>query len=1365
MVVRSSLIILSLSLVTTGCTAKKSQRNQHSGPRASFIDRDASSGQILNEVQEIYGKREDLSKKINTAKTAEELLKTALELEKSILNNRTLTDANLSGRSEFRLSLSLLNRAISRAYDLDKNLVLNNGILNRYRAFLFANCDSQYKSCSRLEQFRDSLTSRIFLLIAEQLEADMEKERSLRSQIAKQMTQSKGKDCRFQSLDCGQALKDSESRLFQLTLRYYGKLKLAYEMANANGLPELDQKYIRYSRDYFDSLRNSTEGAQRTELLRRHRDTLTLALGHVRNQTSAGQTNQRYCQFLEELNPLDAEMFNNVDFDKRSQRNMLAEFIECTTQKEGRLDQIIRAFNQKQNARASERYQIDQQNQTGRFKVKDEGYAYALATLKDSPSLARNLNVDLNDRSDLAFFILDRVFYQQIDLNVAQSYWNRIDTKKFNDVEFLKFVRNYARAQAAYVTKVTLQNYGRILSEHFKAKGGLGSDFFHDVTVKINSDAQFDWDELTERLNYVKEFLIKTYDHRLSRSLPADQANLQQEYFRLKEELGTITSHVSLAVTTPMSLPLYYYMAKAQGTIKFHVPWFPSSNQWFDVQASEVLSKFFQEDKSRQMLFKFADLDQSLDSLQKLHSFDYALRIGIFDFVDFALLEEDKRSGLSGEALFFKQLFKDIPNIAERALRSKIQELEILERGQDFYEFMNACEDPIHFPRSLKLNEMSYSTLMTEGVREVPNRIYGVISTIHYWRYHRDVLSKLIGILDAHIASDPLQSANKQAIVGTVKNEMESFLQMERRLVRKMFELDRKVVSQQRNCLSRLVKTDFLRRREVMNANVEYFKDIHAAMSILQAIGSREIRNVDEVRQAVQTSYSQASDQDVLQRAHRILNLVSSTNLLSSMKLEDALNELFRIHNIDQAPYDGIGYLVTGIPTTSKQGPRVKSISGFSSSVYSQSQWDSMARVRRQMQIAQVQSKTVNDFLNTAYSGIIKLAPNLSVLFGSYDELLLNNIYTNNHTTVTNYSRNQDEFVQSAMYRFAGENNGIQYVNWYSPGGLNVSLLEVRENWLKQLESLGPIETTDQDAQSCPKDQWGRSIAVRDISQRPIPGAPQVQGCQSVRVGAQDVIDNFMDSANALRLTDNDRQLLELMNRRERLGSDIKKMFAYRDEPSTSKWTYFDQFYRTHYSTITVYDRSKGSWDNQVEDIRGRRDFTAFKDSFQKRIENAPALFPLRKAPTLVERNLIRSSVFDHLQATMEFEEIAMKIEDSRVDFQDYVIERTTTARADEPTVFNGWRVMQIQKRTQGPRAGTPIYLRENDSAKSWFASFVESFIIKETDCSILPEAGDPDFKTATSEDCRQRFNLWKAEQQKVRSELRHNIRQTSAGR
>lgn len=1328
MVIRA-LLVLTLVLAL-GCKGKASKITEHEGARQTVDDTHDVKVDAQSVIMAKYSARMQTSERINAASTAVGALEIARELEALVLNPGVLADPNQSGLSEFDVVLSQFNRALNKAIELDEAAVIKSGILERYEQQVTAGCQMNGRGCLNLGVFRgDHLTSRILTRIAANLEPQMK------------------------------AMRDSKSttRLYPLTQRYYQLLSFAYELSNGQPVPELDQLYVANARDYFGYFRSLNEEQRQPENHRRFRDALTLALGHLRNQAAgSGKLNERYCAFLIQLNPLDPEMFKTMDLDKRSQRSMLSEFIQCTSQDNDPnhdLTKMVHEFVAKSNQQAVELYKKHHSEaEPARFKPYSGGYSYALESMKETPFMPANLGIELTSRDDMAFFVLERVFYQEMDLTDAMGYWTRI--KGLDDLKFMKFVHNYARLQTAYVLKITMQNFNKVLKDQFAQKGGLSSDFFYEVVKELNQISQFDWDELRDRLAFTREFLLKVYDQRLMRGVKKEDLALQKEYLSIKESLGALQDHLAMAVTTPMTVPLYYYMAKAQGTIKFHVPW-ASTDQWFDIPATDALAQFLTSYKlTTYPFFKFGAMDQSWDELQKLHMLNYAFRIGVFEFIDFSMLDEDKKSGLPGEVLFFKQAIKDILKTWEYTFTTQIEALNAHVRNGNFDQsFLESCRDPLGMPVSTDLRGLSMGTfLLNPAMTNATSVVYGNSKFIPAWRNYRDNIRQVTEVMEQFLNQENAQvhmSGAKfkvrQQIVDQVRGEIEYYNRLERQFFRLQFEQDRKIVDHQRDCLERLHQNEFLRREKLMARHIEYFKDVHAAMSLVNGTAQ--------------------TDKDITDRQDR-LRAETTELVVKGMPLEQALNEVLSIHNVTASPYDKIGFFINDFEDTfEKTGKRIKMLNIFNGERFYQGRWDTLIRTRSYLNSTTVSTAEVNSELGTSYAGDrVALAPNTKIPLGTFSELEMSGDYLNNTQKNVNYVKDQSAFVRSAMIQMAGaETGGSQFISWYSDGGLSINLAERRLAWLKDLQELGIIQTSDDDVKNCPKDKWGRPRAVRDLSGRWLPGAPHLEKCQAYRVSSSDVMESYMSVLNLLRVSDYERELLDLIDRPGKMEARIKAYLQYNNEPSTTKWTYFDQFYRSNYTTFSATIRDGRSWKQVLlEDIRAKSEFISFKDSYQRNVENAPALFPLDVQPTQIDRSEIRRQILDHLNDIMEFEESVYILEESKRDLGQMLIEKTTTPRAEETRVFNNWRVMTVKTRTDSTKhTGTPIYLSEDNSAKSWFAGFVEAFVMKDTDCMVLPQKGDPDFEEGLQSPdmtCKQRLDQWKARREADRLIIRSQL-------
>ncbi len=1315
------LLKLSVGLaLLAGCTGKPSHRTQHEGPQGTFKEGDPQVSASADGVKELYHERYKISEEIKVAqeeRSSESALQIAKRLAAVVLADNVISNPSINRSSEYQTALGQFHQALILSYKLDPKSLLASGLLDRYQVASLGMCSGgDLSGCLRLPIFLDSQSALVMRILAEQLEGRITDQESLKN--------------------------------------YYTLLHLSYELSRRTQDGKLDQLYVRHAREYMKYLGELNEpGIQ--DKRRRFRDNLTLALGHLRNASSKGQLDPQYCGFVEGLNPLNAEAFAKIEIDKRMKRSLTEEFIKCANQNGDLSSAILKQLDEKSSR-----------------------FLGASASLQDSPFLYKNLDINLVEKKDIksyivAAFIIESLYYGDIDQNLARSYWKYVGT--VNSLDFLKFILNFSRIQTAVVIKTTMKIYARVMREQFEKRKGLSSDYFSDVIQAVNNEADTDWDELKDRLISLREFLISIYDVELRRQSDEKTTDL---YVKVKESLGSsFSEHLSLAVTTPMALPMYYYMAKSQGTIKFHIPWIRSENQWFDVPASDALQRFFRPDFGRaDSLFKFGVLGQSLSPLQKVHVLDFALRIGVFEFLPFDLIEEDQQKHEPSEFLFFEQYVKDSLGFWQTVFNKTLTDLDSIENSQTFKDYvLNACQDPMGTPNSMVLTDLHMRTFLGDKAMTQPlTEIYGAIDRLFGWRYQRDRAIQILDLLKDHLlrgqkmnSLSPARIQSVQALVEKMHQEIGRYTTLERSLARRAFELDGKIVSKQTDCLQRLAKTEFFKRNQLMLSNIEYFKNVHAAMTILNLVPANNATSgtpaLDASRSALVQSLTLAPD--VKERALRLIKKVEDSGIIETLDLATALNETLRIHNISNPKYSGLGYFVAGVPTQEESNKRLKSLNYFKSDLFYQGRWDSLIRVRHQLLNDQVPAGLVNQALGTNYSGMVGLSPNLTVPLGDFGQLELDAEYKNSYTKYIPFDFDQDKFISSAVTKFAGaEPNGTQFISWFSTGGLDSNLIKQRLNWLKSLQSLGTIETDDQDDVNCPRDAFGKILATKDISGRNLPNVVAAPKCHAVRVSAIDLTEYYLKVLDVLRIDDQTRELVELMDRTGRLENDIKSFLQYRSEPSTVQWTYFDQFYKKFFTTVPAYVFDSGFWKAElIESIRGSRDFRSFHDEWVHRLAGTLSLFDIRYEPSLNERSAIRREMIDHLDLVMEFEEAVRYKEDAKIQLGDYLIERTTQHIRGEPYAFADWRVMAVKTRPRGDdREGTPIYLSENDRAKSWWDGYVESYVKKSTECVFLPTEKDPDYIQGSIDpdaNCVERFKQWKALRESKRLRMRESIK------
>jgi hypothetical protein len=239
-----------------------------------------------------------------------------------------------------------------------------------------------------------------------------------------------------------------------------------------------------------------------------------------------------------------------------------------------------------------------------------------------------------------------------------------------------------------------------------------------------------------------------------------------------------------------------------------------------------------------------------------------------------------------------------------------------------------------------------------------------------------------------------------------------------------------------------------------------------------------------------------------------------------------------------------------------------------------------------------------------------------------------------------------------------------------------------------------------------------------------------------------------MQILNEYRINNEERSIIEWIGVPGRFQSRASSLLRYRTD-NTADWTYFDQFYRLNF-TGQIGQRTDGT-PIMLDRIEGKNEFDVFRDSFKLRIRPERQFYPMHDYVSQLDRNRVRRPLIQQLERVRNIEAIIASVEDAKVDLGPFIFERARNVRTDNSYLDNDYRFVQANTRTNGPRAGTPIYLRDDaESAQAWFRNTLQDFVVRETNCEILPSPGDPDYTRSTeapaSNDvdvCRNRFLGW----------------------
>ncbi len=300
---------------------------------------------------------------------------------------------------------------------------------------------------------------------------------------------------------------------------------------------------------------------------------------------------------------------------------------------------------------------------------------------------------------------------------------------------------------------------------------------------------------------------------------------------------------------------------------------------------------------------------------------------------------------------------------------------------------------------------------------------------------------------------------------------------------------------------------------------------------------------------------------------------------------------------------------------------------------------------------------------------------------------------------------------------------------------------------------MGTFATQLTDEENCKRDAFGQMVATHDVTGALLPGVtldPQTP-CFVRRVTTEQTISAFLDQTrfyNTSGFNNSESQIDELpMSDKDILFWTLRPTkelatrtggIAFREQNGTKHWTYFEEYFRDSFFI----------GDTGVEEIYGMKSFKRLHEAYIKYFKTSGYLFAPRPAPMQVLRNNAREEVIRRLSVAFEFQAAVRKLEDLHKanpteTLPAFVIERVES-RNGENDYIDGFRAMLVKARTSGERAGTPIYLKDSESVKSFYDSSLRSSVV-DLDCEFLPRAPDLDVNEAfVGRTCEESFAKWR---------------------
>lgn len=1397
----ASIVILSL----TACSGERTPNRSHGGPTEDVTSRqpevafEIKGGPDPAIAAQFDRNRHAIAREIESA-SPERLKEIALEIAPQVLHEDILRNPRAVDNPIYVNSFGLLNLALDRLAQRAPEEFRTFPLVSHYEDTIFARCQNGLRACRNLPfPVSDSLTSSLLLRISERDETELNRLNSL--SVASESAR--------------EANRESTQRVRNRLLRY---VLATSDLMNSQPNTEFLLRYVRLSpffTEHYNEMAQRDRVANRDQL-RRHLDMLATVLNQLRSQDNP-ESRRAYCNYVIESKPFRINLNQPNQATRNTVNGMVSEFIRCADERRGpdgtstALEQMISEYVREERAQARSA-SADDLTAGGTFRIPDSSYAYVASFLQKTPEVIENMGLEIVSRDDLAFFVIDRLYYEAIDQKLAIEYWNRIRNQ--DDLALLRFIKNYIRGQVAYLNKSTQIILSAALEQEYQRRDGLTGDFYNRVVDRVNQATQFEWETMKTRIRFLRNFMTPIFDQRLSRpsTLQGRAREAAQEYALLKDQLDGLDEHLNYTSTSPLMLAISYYMSKAPGQVRIFLPWFSSTNPWLTIDSSQALANFFETKREWLRFFPFGTRSPFWDEYQLKHVFDFSLRTGLFDAVSFNVLPEDRRAlafggdpKLNGEYLFFKQYINDV--LVKRHLvsgQSPQERINLMLRNQELIDRVGSlCRDPLGARVRLNWNDLYYYSLINEpAIKNSVEQIYAFRQSLSVVRSDVKKVEALFDILKRHFMGpgaekrlSPEKFARREEIIAAIQRELEPFLQMERNLNRSILEADRLFVTQEQNCYRTLHRAERYRQRSLYSANFDFYANVHAGMTLNRLLAeevnkdSSPLHNSQDAgvlasgaerliaawsaspeAQSIVGGEGRISAANTAEKMRQVATAIfspavwngvaGSESLISSgaaARIQAAINAMFSVQN--STPGD-FGIYVDGIDSGTQSGAVLTGYNKIEANVFLQNRRDTALRVRRQLQTLRVSKAEADQYIFGATSAganeSIYLAPQLWVPMPSFATLATDALFTNNALMDVPYSADPNRFVGEAMSQFAGENrSGQQFVAWASsPDTVGQLGMRARLEFLKSVIEDGPLDISAGETQRCARNAWDEPSA----------GAP---GCELYSVEMDNYLRSFVDYAKQFNLDSGDRQILTWINRNQRDSARVESLFKVRSLPNTAEWTYFDNLYRTSFAGSRA-QRRDGT-EVAVDRVDGSAQMEEFRDSFKLRIRPDRHLFALNNYVTQADRNRVRRRTLRQLERIDRFELTATQWENRREPLENIIFERAREVRTDSNYFENDWRMLSVTTRSSGDRSGTPIFLRDDaESARAWFRNVVQDFVITDSDCDALPRQGDPDFAELPADtqralreasDCRERFSIWQRQRDQAKAEERIQLR------
>lgn len=1246
------------------------------------------------EMQKIFAEQ-----KVDAAKVSVHLSK----IEKTLLHSKTLEDKNYYLSLGFRDLLLEFNRGIVHLQSTSPEFLEKSGILKRYIAVLMDGCQQDLSECKNLAKFKvDQLTAQVLANQAALLDKN----------------------------------KITDANIHE----FYQLVKASLDMQSRAKNYAVESLYFKHAIAYLQFLKKSKEPWAKANEARLKTDVsmiLSKMNGQYASDELSAEEKKKYCEFIRIIDPLSSVDKHQI-LEEKKRQELVQVFLMCQAGQSSLEESLVKNLKIEKEDQEKDWIEANKNPEFAKSKnVQNMGYNFIVKSLEKDPKLVKSFNLKLNHAQDGSFFVIDKLYYEKITYNQAQQLIESLKTN--SDYETIKMIRYYTQNQTAHLVNETLRLFALIFTRTYENLG-LKDTLFREVISQVNAELFQPWYSHFRRIADIEKLLQVHFDRKYRSGFVANQdavfTKTQKEILDLRSELANIKNHMNLVLTPPMEYAMFYYMSQVQGTVKFDYN-FGTSSFTFDMKAEEILSKNVMPRLKAQtyrffnIIPRMGESKEATEESLPILSFQYALKIGLFDKFPFNLVQkETKKSGIE---LFSTQFLKEIIVTKRNQLEKSLVDAGNALNDTDFkIRAEQLCLNPM----DMKNNIESIATLQSGfGIQD--KDFMGRVAKI----YDKSKMLYEIQSSNANvnatnqvrlIVKDYLSSigSDPQGPVIKLFDEQIGYISnLQKKITLAMLELDSYFVKGTKSCLKNMVRAEQFRRFRLLYEHMDHFKNVHAGITLLRMAQQKQttdLRNLSNLAQSIQ-------EIDVKTRVLSIIQKLNNNNFSvtrDEQAFTAAVNSLFAIHN-EESLKSKYGYFVNERMLNHRDGKLVdlKKISFFDSNSYIEGTWDATLRTKSYLTQVVVSPQELSQLFDATFSAPSYIGRNIMNPQTTVNDSESLTIWRSESKIEIPFEENQAQFIRSAVRKFAGQ-DGNAAVSWFT-GNDFLSVLNQRLEWLIEMSMTRPLVYGKQTEAECLVDGLDRVKKGASIKNY----KSDMNSCGVIKITPDDVLNAFLEISEFYHHDKDERALYELMSRTGKNDNAAIKAFKYSNEESTREWTYFDEFIRKNYI-------NKG---NDAPYLEGMYGFNEFKKRRERGLTEKDHLLGIGQLPITLVRESLRKDILPQIQWVFKLEQAVKKMEiehgkDKSKKLKDIIFAINSVDRNNEQLFENRWRYLHVNERS----SGTPIYLRESEeSMLKWFRGYIETATVQDGHCEFLPKPGDSDAMPFKKSKCADQFEEW----------------------